>query len=201
MVSATPIPAGVIRYALAACLVLFAFATSTSAQDSTLPSDDLFAESAWHLELGAHGAIEAWNFNFSHEYMFAGTVGVSYGLRRNLALVISAPVYFVAQRGPDAWLFGGTCGVRWRALGRRRVAVFIEGELGISRAQVPTPPRGTQFNYLVLAAGGITMRLARGTHLLTGIKWVHVSNNQLAGRDRNPDIEAVGPRISVIREF
>lgn len=131
----------------------------------------------------------------------AGTIGVSYGLTKNVALVLSAPLYYVDQRGPDAWLFGTTSGVRWRMLERRRVAVFLEVEVGISRADMPTPPRGTRFNYLLLGAAGITTRVARGTHLLTGIKWIHVSNNGLAGPNRNPDIEAVGPRISVLRRF
>jgi hypothetical protein len=37
--------------------------------------------------------------------------------------------------------------------------------------------------------------------VLGGITWVHVSNNGLAGRDRNPDIEAVGPRFGILLGF
>jgi hypothetical protein len=47
----------------------------------------------------------------------------------------------------------------------------------------------------------VTTRLKGGTHLLTGVKLVHVSNNGLAGRARNPDIEAVGARIAVLTRF
>ena len=181
--------------------LVVAYAAAIHAQTGAGSSDDLFADAAWHLELGAHGAIETWNYNVSHENMIAATVGVSYGLRRNLALIISAPLYYVEQRGPDAWLLGATSGVRWRALTRRRFGVFVEVEIGASRAEMATPPRGTRFNYLVLGAAGITTRVARGTHLLTGIKWIHVSNKGLAGRDRNPDIEAVGARIALLTRF
>jgi hypothetical protein len=29
--------------------------------------DDPFARGGWHLELGAHAAIETWNYNANHE--------------------------------------------------------------------------------------------------------------------------------------
>jgi hypothetical protein len=38
-------------------------------------------------------------------------------------------------------------------------------------------------------------------HFLAGLKCIHVSNNGLAGRHRNPDIEAVGPQASVLVRF
>jgi hypothetical protein len=166
-----------------------------------MPADDLFADAAWHLELGAQYAIETWNYNNNHESMSGGVVGVQYGLKRDLALVLSAPLSYVDQRGTNAWLLGATCGVRWRALRIRRVALFVEGEVGISRAETYTPPRGTRFNYLALGGTGLTMRIRRGTYLLTGLKWIHVSNSGFAGRDRNPDLEAVGPRIAVLMGF
>jgi hypothetical protein len=174
--------------------------TRAGAQETT-PLDDLFGDAAWHLELGSHYAIETWNYNDNHEVLAGGVVGVSYGLKKDLALVFSAPLYYVDQRGTNAYLLGTTWGVRWRALGGPRLAVFLEGEVGISRAETYTPPRGTRFNYLALGGAGLTMRLARDTHLLTGLKLIHVSNNGVAGRDRNPDIEAVGPRIALLLRF
>lgn len=174
--------------------------TRTNARQAA-PPDDVFADAAWHLELGSHYAIETWNYNGNHEIMASGIVAVSYGVKQDLALILSAPLYYVDQRGPNAWLLGTTCGVRWRALGRGRVALFVEAEVGISRAETYTPPRGTRFNYLALGGAGLTMRVARGTHLLTGLKWIHVSNSGFAGRDRNPDIEAVGPRIALLLRF
>ena len=199
------IPARAIRHTLAALILLglsAPFASHVHAQQPQPPSsDDLFADAAWHLELGVHGAIETWNYNNSHENMFAATVGVSYGLKKNLAIVISAPLYYVEQRGSDAWLLGATWGVRWRVLTRGRASIFVEVEVGVSKAETYTPPRGTRFNYLALGGAGVAVRLVRNTHLLTGFKWVHVSNNGLAGRDRNPDIEAVGPHIAVLTRF
>jgi hypothetical protein len=181
------------------CVIPFLLTARTNAQTAA-PSDP-FADAAWHLELGSHYAIETWNYNNNHEIMAGGVVGVSYGLKKNLALVLSAPIYYVDQRGTNAWLLGTTWGVRWRALRIRRAAVFVEAEVGLSRAETYTPPRGTRFNYLALGGAGLTIRVAPGAHLLTGVKWIHVSNSGFAGRDRNPDIEAVGPRMALLLRF
>jgi hypothetical protein len=163
--------------------------------------DDPFARRAWHVEVQAHGAIETWNYNVSHETMAAVVPGFTYGLGKGTVLVVHAPLYYVDQRGPDAWLLGVTWGVRSRFLKRDRWSAFWEFEVGISKSDAFTPPHGTRFNYLALGGAGVTRRVARGTHLLAGLKWVHVSNNGLAGRSRNPDIEAVGPQIALIRRF
>ncbi|HEY0874338.1 MAG TPA: acyloxyacyl hydrolase [Vicinamibacterales bacterium] len=192
------------RLTLAYCPILFVLsilpAVPANAQEPKA-ADDPFADRAWHLELGSHYAIETWNYNSNHETMAGGVAGMSYGLKQGLALVVSAPLYYVDQRGTDAWLLGATWGVRWRVAGSGRVGLFVEAEVGVSRAESYTPPRGTRFNYLALGGAGLTMRVAPGTHLLTGLKWIHVSNSGFAGRDRNPDIEAVGPRIALLLRF
>lgn len=167
------------------------------------PADpgDPFRRGGWHLELGGHAALETWNYNTSHETMAGIRPGVAYGLRDGLTLVAGGPLYYVAQRGVDGWLFGVTGGIRGRIYRRQRLSVFVEFEVGISESDTFVPPRGTRFNYLALGGAGATFRLRDGAHLLTGLKWVHVSNNSLAGRHRNPDIEAVGLQAAVIVGF
>jgi hypothetical protein len=163
--------------------------------------DDPFQRRAWNLELGGHGALETWNYNGSHEEMYAVRAGVTYGLGNGITFIAGWPLYFVSQRGVDGYLFGATFGLRGRMYRRGRLSAFLEFEVGLSDADTSIPPRGTRFNYLALGGLGTTIRLRPGVHLLTGLKWVHVSNNGLAGRDRNPDIEAVGPHASVLLRF
>jgi hypothetical protein len=162
---------------------------------------DPFADRGWHLELAWHSALETWNYNTSHESMHGLSAGLTYGLRSGLVLTARAPLYYVDQRGVDAMLFGVTAGVRGRVLRRGRVSVFLEADVGISESDTVTPPRGTRFNYLVLGGGGATVRLRHALHLLASMRWAHVSNGGLAGRDRNPDIEAVGPQVGVLIGF
>ena len=180
--------------------------SAASAQDagSTRPhdkDDDPFARRGWHLELGGHYAIETWNYNISHEKMSAVLSGLTYGLRRGVVLTARSQLYHVNQRGLDAMLVAATLGVRGRIFRRERASIFLEVEVGVSEADTVIPPRGTRFNYLVLGGGGTTWRLRPGVHMLAGLRWIHVSNGGLAGRDRNPDIEAVGPQVAVLLAF
>ena len=162
---------------------------------------DPFAARGWHLELAGHTAIETWNYNISHEVMHGISAGLTYGLGKGIVLTARAPLYYVEQRGTDAMLFGVTTGVRGRVYRRGAVSLFLELDLGISEADTATPPRGTRFNYLALGGGGAVITLRRGVHLLASMRWAHVSNGGVAGRDRNPDIEAVGPQVGVLIGF
>jgi hypothetical protein len=38
-------------------------------------------------------------------------------------------------------------------------------------------------------------------HLMAGLKVLHISNAGLAGPDRNPDIEAIGPTAGLLLAF
>ena len=164
-------------------------------------SDDPFTDGSWQLELSSHGALEAWNYNISHEEMYGPFAGVTYAVRDGLALVAGAPLYYVSQRGVDGWLLGVTFGVRGRIYRRRAMTIFLGFEVGVSESDTFVPPRGTRFNYLALGSAGATVRLREGIHVISTIKWVHVSNNGLAGRHRNPDIEAIGPQVGVLIGF
>jgi opacity protein-like surface antigen len=188
---------------LAGAMLAAAWSHTASAQRAAPPpsADDPFARRGWHLELGGRGALEAWNYNISHEELFGIAPGLTYGLRNGLVLTLSWPLTYVSQRGVDAYVMGATFGVRERIYRRRRWSLFLGGELGVSEADTIVPPRGTRFNYLAQGTVGATVRLARGLHALAGIELTHVSNGGHAGRNRNPDIEAIGPRVGVLMGF
>ena len=191
--------------ALAATFVVWLGATA-SAQPPQVPSlsppsADAFASRGWHLELTGHGALETWNYNISHEELYGLTAGVTYGVGNGIVLIARSPLYYVSQRGVDGFLFGGTFGIRGRVYRRQRFSIFLEFEIGLSESDTQVPPRGTRFNYLALGSAGATIRVRHGVHLIAGLKWIHVSNNGLAGRDRNPDIEAIGPTVGVLLGF
>lgn len=162
---------------------------------------DPFARRGWHLELDVHRAIETWNYNVSHEDLFGIEPGITYGIRDGLVLRAAGPLYYVDQRDVNAFLLGATLGVRGRVYHARRLSAFLEFDIGISNADTFTPPGGTRFNYLALGAAGATVRLRPSLHLLGSLRWIHVSNNGLAGSSRNPDIEAVGPQVGLLIGF
>jgi hypothetical protein len=200
------LPRSIVRASLRAVIVACAICAWPSFGEAQwapgpVPADDPFARRGWHLELGAHGALEAWNYNISHEEMLGLVAGLTYGLRDGLQLTASWPMYLVSQRGPDAYAVGATFGIRGRIYRRQRLNVYLEMKVGVSDADTYVPPRGTRFNYVVMGGGGATIRIRRGIHALAGLELVHLSNGGFAGRSRNPDIEAIGPRLGVLIAF
>jgi hypothetical protein len=182
------------------CCLTFAFVLAPAVCAQT-PADDPFGRRGWNLELGGHGALETWNYNNSHEEMFGVRAGLTYGLGKGLVLLAGGTLYYVDQRGVDGCLMAATVGVRGRLYRRSKWSLFVEGEVGVSDSDTFVPPRGTRFNYIALGGVGATFGIRPGLHLLMGMKLAHVSNNGLAGRDRNPDIEAVGPYASLLMRF
>jgi hypothetical protein len=164
-------------------------------------ADEPFARGGWHLELAGTGVLETWNYNLNHEEIFGPYAGLTYGVGKGIVLMLGWPLYHVSQRGTDGLLFGCTWGARGRIAQLGRVSTFWEVDVGVSHSDTVLPPRGTRFNYLAEGSVGTTIRLRRGVHVLTALKWIHVSNASLAGRDRNPDIEAVGLKTGVLLAF
>lgn len=184
----------------AACLLTLVVGRLAHAQPSG-PASDPFADQQWHFETGIHGALEAWNYNVSHEELYGLTQGVTFGLKEGLVLVATQRIYYVSQRANDSWLLGLTAGIRRRVYRRGPVQAYVEGDAGVCDAAIAVPPRGTRFNYLALGSGGVLIELSRRVHFLGALEWIHVSNNSLKGPGRNPDVEAVGPRVGLVVRF
>jgi hypothetical protein len=185
---------------LHALLLLLLPATSALAQSSGTPND-AFARGRWHFETEALAAIEAWNYNISHEELYGLSEGVTYGLKNGLMLRANQRFAYASQRAQDAVLLGLTIGVRGRVYHRGRFSAFLQGDLGISHTAIATPPRGTRFNYLAMGGAGALIGLGPRLHIVTTLQLVHVSNAGLKGPSRNPDIEAIGASVGLLIRF
>ena len=162
---------------------------------------DPFAARAWHFDTEAVAAIEAWNYNASHEELYGLSEGVTYGLKRGLVLRAHQRFAYVSQRAEDAVLLGLTIGVRGRVYSRGRFSAFLQGDVGISHTAIATPPRGTRFNYVAMGGAGALIGLRPRLHLVTTLQLIHISNASLKGPTRNPDIEAIGPSAGLLIRF
>ena len=161
----------------------------------------MFAAHRWHAEFALQAALEAWNYNVSHEELYGLHQGVTYGLRDGLVLAVRQRLYYISQRANDTRVLGLTGGLRARVCRVGRASVFLQFDLGISDAAVAAPPRGTRFNYLGSGGGGVLTRLNSRVHLITSLDVVHVSNAGVKGPDRNPDIESIGSTLGLIVGF
>jgi hypothetical protein len=185
----------------AAVIMALAIGAPASAHAQARAPDDPFAVRAWHFETDAQAALEAWNYNTSHEEIYAIGEGVTYGIRDGLALRMNQRIAYVSQRAEDAVTLGLSIGVRGRVYRRGRVSAFLQGDVGISHTAIATPPRGTRFNYLAAGGGGAMVRIRPRVHLVTTMQLVHISNAGLKGPGRNPDIEAIGPSLGLLFRF
>lgn len=181
--------------------IVFILTAVSGARGQQQEPPDTFSRGAWNFQLAAASAFEIWNYNGNHEEMYGFVPGLSYGLSDAVALVVAFPMYYVDQRGVDAGLQGITMGLRSRVYRRGRMSFYFDVEVGWSYADTYTPPRGTRFNYLALGTVGAMLPLRRDLDLMAGARLIHLSNNGLAGRDRNPDIEALGLQIGILRRF
>jgi hypothetical protein len=174
-------------------------ARTASAQPA--PAQDPFARGGWHLELAAQALLEAWNYNSNHEEVYGLVPGITYGLGKGVVLTAAGPFSYVSQRGTDAAQLAGTIGMRGRIRRWGAASFFWDWAVGVSQADTFVPPRGTRFNYVAQGGAGATIRLRSGYYALVGLRWIHYSNNSLAGRDRNPDIEAIGVHVGILVAF
>ena len=159
--------------------------------------EDAFADGRWRAEFFAQAALEAWNYNPSHEELYGLVQGVTYGVRDGLVLLVRQRLYYISQRRNDSRLLGLTSGLRGRVYRRGRAAAFLQFDVGVSDAAVALPPGGTRFNYLAAGGGGITLKINRRLEAIAALEVIHISNAGLAGNDRNPDIEAIGPSVGI----
>jgi hypothetical protein len=165
------------------------------------PPADSFADGRWHAEFAVQAALEAWNYNPSHEELYCLIQGVTYGLRDGLVLTVRQRLMYVSQRRNDSRVLGMTAGLRGRIYHRGRASAFLQFDLGVSDAAVAVPPRGTRFNYLALGGGGFTWKINNRLEAITTLEVIHISNAGIAGPDRNPDIEAIGPSLGLLIGF
>lgn len=189
------------RLTILHAFLLFVFSAEAALAQSAGPRDDAFARGRWHFEADATAALEAWNYNISHEELYGLSQGVTYGVRNGLVIRAIQRMAYVSQRAEDAILLGLTIGVRGRIYQRGRWSAFLQGDLGISHTAIATPPRGTRFNYLAVGGGGVMVRVHPRIHLVSALQLIHVSNAGVKGSGRNPDIEAIGPSLGMLVRF
>jgi hypothetical protein len=165
------------------------------------PSGGPFEAGRWHAEFATQAALEAWNYNISHEQLYGLDEGITFGLREGLMLTATQRIFYVSQQANDAWVLGLTAGLRQRLYQRGRLSIFADVAVGISDTSIATPPRGTRFNYIAMGSAGAFTRLRSRLYLVSHVELTHLSNASLKGPSRNPDIEAVGLSMGLLVGF
>lgn len=184
---------------LRSILLAIALGAFTSAAQADEPSGaPPRPPGAWTLELGGEFTREAWNYNLSDEDLWGGSTSVWYRVTPGWSIGSEVLVIWVHQERVASTPIAGLSIAGRRAFRTRRALYFAEVAGGLSYAARFVPQRGTRFNYLAEAGAGVIRPVGRGLQLVTALRWLHVSNSGVAGRSRNPDIQALGVRVGVI---
>lgn len=153
------------------------------------------------LALSAASLAEAWNYNASREEIYVASGGLRYELGQRLAVGVDVLTAYVSQRGVDTFAMGWLGGAKWKVYCRGRRTISLDIDVGMARSEIATPPRGTRFNYLFRTGVTASTPVRGGVHASFGTTWLHLSNNSLEGRGRNPDIQALGVTAGVLVPF
>jgi hypothetical protein len=150
------------------------------------------------LELGGNLSSEAWNLNGSHEWLIDGSFSVWWSFKPGHSLVAEFHALPIFQdRLRNAFVNAFTPVYRWRWAERGGTTFFSEFGAGVSWSDTAVPERGTRFNFLTVMSAGAIRRLGPQSNLVAGFRWLHLSNASRFGRNRNPDIEALGGYLAV----
>lgn len=172
---------------------------STEAEE---PGREPFDPGGVGIELGLGLLGEAWNLNGSREWLAGGRAGVWWTFLPRTTLVVEVHGTRIFQQAPhNAFVTALVPLVRIRAVARPAWQLFAEIGVGPSWSDTDVPPRGTRFNYYGLAGLGVARRTSRQTRVIAGFRWLHLSNAGREGRDRNPDIQALGGHVALAVGF
>ena len=147
----------------------------------------------WHLEVTGGFFLEAWDLNLYKEQLIGGAISLSRQMTPSWTVGIETSLFHVNQEPiGDVFLPALSLMLRWSAFRVGETSVFLEGGGGLSYASNEVPNRGTRLNLVSQTGVGLERPLSSRIGLVGGLRWLHVSNNSLNGRDHNPDIQALG---------
>jgi hypothetical protein len=132
------------------------------------------------------GAAYITPIRFSDDHFYGGVVAAHYYFGDEVSIGAQFDGYWVDQEEDDTALAGASLILRWHFLASERYTLFIDAVGGVSYAAADVPEGGTQFNYIPRIGGGATVKLRDDLHLLGGVRFFHLSNGNLNGRDENP---------------
>lgn len=164
-------------------------------------SRDPFGRGTVAVEFNFGGMSEIWNLNGGHESLADGSAVMWGAIGRGVCIGVEFSHLRIFQQTPGAFVQGLSPLVRWRFIDRERWQLFVDTGPGISWSDLPTPPRGTKFNYLFQFTAGTMRRIGGNSHAVFGVRFLHLSNNRREGRDHNPDLEMLGPFAGLSLSF
>jgi hypothetical protein len=128
----------------------------------------------------------------------SGTIGCGYFVFDNLSLGVEASGYHDHVSGQDAYGYGISGVLRDHIFRFQRTTIFSDVLFGPTESTSRIPAGGTDFNFITRTGIGITHKIDEHLHLLTGVRYFHLSNARIEGPQRNPSINGIEGYIGLM---
>lgn len=158
---------------------------------------DPFAEGSWVWQ--AYGAAA---FGDSAGELYSGHFGVGYHFVDDLSINFDGMIAWADASGSDDVIGVGLELIfRWHFYHEQRWSIFGDVGGGIVLFDDDFPAGGTEFNFSLSAGLGATYRFGDELMLMLGVRWYHLSNARISGKDRNIGYDAAGVYLGVMKPF
>jgi hypothetical protein len=183
-------------------LLLIAFVTTPLRADPTPSTTTTPSSNPYDLPQGlwtfsTYGAFAAVPSS-DRENIYSGVIGLGYYFIPNNSLSIELTGLTATQDGNDVTGGGANLLLRTNLLNTSAFSGFIDFGPGIVQTNHRFPEGGTDFNFYFKTGFGAEIHLSNRTDLLTGIRYLHVSNARIDGPARNPSINTIEAYLGVI---
>jgi hypothetical protein len=131
-------------------------------------------------------------------------------LADDFEFAVEAAVWYFHQPGDDTGGVSGSMIFRWHFLHAEdyKWSVFGDAGIGILGAFDNVPDGGTGFDFLPRLGGGFTYALddsvdgeSRGSRIMVGVRYHHISNGRISGDSRNPARDGVAIYAALVIPF
>jgi len=149
-----------------------------------------FEKGTWNFSLSASYVSP---IRYSDDKLYNVNVAGGYYFWNNNSINLELQGSYVDQPGGDDDALLGAVGIlgRWHFLVRDKWSLFIDGGGMVSYADHEVPIFGTNFNFIGKVGAGASIDLGDRTYLIGGVRYFHLSNGQIRGRDDNPSYDGI----------
>lgn len=165
---------------------LLVLAADTDPPAATARGLNPWDEGAWTLYLYGSAAFG------QDGDVYAGHIGIGYNIITDLTLSLEGVgAYIDGDAGsPDTELGGVDLIMRYHMWRGADWSLFVEGGIGIAGMSDEFPVGGTDWVLRPQVGTGFLFRVYDNVWMTSGIRWLHMSNADAEGEDRNPSYDA-----------
>ncbi len=164
---------------------------------AAVSNGDPFAKGSWVWQTYGAGS-----FGDNEGDLYSGYFGVGYYFKDDLSVSLDGLVMWAdADKGDDVVGGGLDLIFRWHFYHHGKWSIFGDVGGGVVWFDDEFPPGGTSFNFTVHAGVGATYQFENEMMLLMGVRWFHLSNARIKGRDRNIGYDGLSLYLGVMKPF